>query len=116
MAYVAPATRDVVDDAMRKKATRHLNPMCGNWPTVHQNIVTESALGGRRTRGMWACRNNRCKLQKPREEFSLGIAKQGEGVKGNPRVCNSCVERRETEESEMCRKSSEQVQKRQRHE
>ena len=71
---------------------------------------------GRRTRGMWACMNKRCKLQKPHEEFSLVVAKHGEGVKGNSRVCNSCVERREKEESEMCRKSSEQVQKRQRHE
>ena len=69
---------------------------------------------GRRTRGMWTCQNNRCKVQKPREEFSLVIAARGEHVKGDSRVCNACMERREKEESEMCRRSSEQVEKRQR--
>ena len=70
---------------------------------------------GRRTRGLWTCSNRRCELQKPREEFSLVVATRGEGVKGDSRVCNSCVERRE-EVLDMCRKSSEQVEKRQRRE
>ena len=53
--------------------------------------------------------NKRCKLQKPREEFSLVIATRGEGVKGDSRVCNACVERREKEVSDMCKRNSEQV-------
>ena len=36
-------TRDVVDVAIKKKATKHLNLVCGNWPTVRLNIVAENA-------------------------------------------------------------------------
>ena len=38
-------TKDVVDVAIKKKATKHLNPVCGNWPTVRLNIVAENAQG-----------------------------------------------------------------------
>ena len=105
-----------MENVTRKKATRPLNPMCGNWLTALQSTAAESAHGDDDNAECGACSNKRCKLQKPREEFSLVIAKRGEGVKGDSRVCNSCVERRAKEEADMCRESSEQVEKRQRRE
>ena len=67
---------------------------------------------GMGNRGMWTCRNKRCqKKYKPMEEFSLCRLKHGNAVKGNSKVCDECIRRREEEEAAMARKSAEQVTK-----
>ena len=67
---------------------------------------------GRRTRGLWVCR--RCQRQKPITEFTKIIATKGQGVKGNSRLCNECVDKFHAEQAEQSRRTAEQVQKRRR--
>ena len=69
---------------------------------------------GRRTLGMWMCANKRCKLQKPISDFSKAMAKHGNKVKGNSRICDECIDRLVAEEAKVSRDSFQQTQKKQR--
>ena len=54
---------------------------------------------------MWTCQYRRCKLRKPMSEFSRCRSKYGPAVKGNSRLCNTCVERYEADCAGMARSS-----------
>ena len=69
---------------------------------------------GRRSKGMWVCRNRRCKLQKPIEDFSIAKQRHGDNVKGNSRVCDDCIRRREAEVALTARKNMAYINKQQR--
>jgi hypothetical protein len=70
---------------------------------------------GSRTHGMWTCNNKRCKQQKPHTAFKQAISRFGSKAKGNAKVCDECLQRREEEEKKVARKSLEHLEKKQRH-
>jgi hypothetical protein len=74
-------------------------------------LLRTQCVAGQRKHGFWECANKRCGKQKPHSEFGRAIAKFGQEVRGNPRQCDACLERREEELAEMMRSSLDHVQK-----
>jgi hypothetical protein len=74
-------------------------------------LLCTECVAGQKKRGFWKCSNKHRDKQKPHSEFSIAIAKHGEGAHSDAKRCDACLERREEELAEMRRSSLEHVQK-----
>ena len=95
----------------KAKVYKDFDPSVWDLADGSNKCTCRECTRGRRTRGFWVCRNKLCQLQKPIDDFSVAKARHGEGLKGNSRICNECIRRREAEEPEMAQKTMSRIQK-----
>ena len=80
-----------------------------------KDAICRECAQGRRTPGMWTCRNARCQQQKPHAEFERAIGRCGPRVQGKARVCDDCLQRRDEEAKAVAKRNLEHLDKKQRH-
>ena len=96
------------------KGRKDYDARSSDLPHGSLQLICRECMVGKRTRGMWTCRNKACRQQKPIAEFSMAIERQGPKVAGDSRRCNACVQKHDDEMREQNRRSAQLVQKRDR--
>jgi hypothetical protein len=64
-------------------------------------LLCAHCVAGQRKYRFWKCANKRCRTAKPHSEFSMAIAKHGQGVHSHSKQCDACLQRHEEEVPEM---------------